>query len=222
MLSLETAREEWAERSRVRSLEPVMTLAKDGLVLGATVLTKLRSDAGGLPLLAIDGSEERVLALLAAAYRRPIGPAVLDNIRRAAAEWRRGEICLAQIHLARSELLGLPDREEASFRLYLSDKLLADGVPPHELIKACGIDPAPLGLLKSGYNPNQPRVPAGNPDGGEWTSADASPVTSDPTDPMVQLINYTPVHGCRRTPRWSRRWMECRSKTNIQFRQPIC
>jgi hypothetical protein len=28
--------------------------------------------------------------------------------------------------------------------------------------------------LKAGFNPNQPRVPAGNPDGGQWTRVDAS------------------------------------------------
>lgn len=43
-------------------------------------------------------------------------------------------------------------------------------------------------LIKAGFNPDQPRVPAGNPDGGQWTSgggiparvrlADASPVAS--------------------------------------------
>ncbi len=42
------------------------------------------------------------------------------------------------------------------------------------------------GLRKAGYNPNEPRVPAGNPDGGQWTregggahSTASSPVLSD-------------------------------------------
>jgi hypothetical protein len=56
---------------------------------------------------------------------------------------------------------------------------------------------------KAGFNPNQPRVPAGNPDGGQWTSeggvgrvrlADASgvasPVTSDATDPIILGAQY--------------------------------
>jgi hypothetical protein len=44
-----------------------------------------------------------------------------------------------------------------------------------------------LELRKSGFNPDEPRVPAGNPDGGEWTTEDGSdppgdqPVASDAT-----------------------------------------
>jgi hypothetical protein len=34
-------------------------------------------------------------------------------------------------------------------------------------------------LLKAGYNPNQPRVPAGRRDGGQWTSGDGNDTTSD-------------------------------------------
>jgi hypothetical protein len=41
-------------------------------------------------------------------------------------------------------------------------------------------------LLKSNFNPNQPRVPAGNPDGGQWTRVGGSSSeagTSDETPP---------------------------------------
>lgn len=39
-----------------------------------------------------------------------------------------------------------------------------------------------LELTLRAYNPDQPRVPAGNPDGGQWTSGGAgqSPWTIDP------------------------------------------
>lgn len=55
---------------------------------------------------------------------------------------------------------------------------MAEGLRPRELIGLCGLDPASLDFLKAGYNPDQPRVPTGNPDGGQWTSAggDAPPV----------------------------------------------
>jgi hypothetical protein len=172
-----------------------MSITEDGLVLGGTVLAKMVRDSGGTPLLMIDGAEERVLALLAAAYGKAVGPSVLGNIRRAAAEWGRGEPCLAQIHLAQSGLPRLPDLEEASFRLFLGDNLLAGGVSSRELIKACGINPTALDLFKSGYDPNQPRVPAGNPDGGEWTTESVSPVASAHSKPQVQSKNYTPVYG---------------------------
>ena len=195
MSAFEAVRKEWAKRSRSRPLEPVMTITEDGLVLGGTVLAKIGWDAGGSPELAIDGAEERILALLVTAYGEAVGPAVLDNLRRAAIEWRRGETCLALIHLAHSGLPRLPDVEEASFRLFLGDNLIVGGVCPRELVQACGTNPTALGLFKSGYDPNQPRVPAGNPEGGQWTTESVSPVASAPSEPRVQLTSYTPVHG---------------------------
>lgn len=35
-------------------------------------------------------------------------------------------------------------------------------------------------LIKAGFNPDQPRVPAGNPDGGQWTSAAGNGRLNDP------------------------------------------
>lgn len=166
------------------------------MVLGATVLAKVSLDADGSPHLTIDGTEERILALLSTVHGKAVGPAVLDYIRRASTEWRRGEACLAHIHLTHSGLPRLADVEEGSFRLFLGDRLLAGGVAPRELIKACGLDPESLHLVKAGYDPDQPRVPAGNPDGGEWTNADASsPTTAATANAADEVSSYTPVHG---------------------------
>lgn len=120
--------------------------------------------------LALDGAEERILALLAVAYGKAIAPSVLGNIHRASAAWSRGETALALVHLARTRLPKLPEGDEAPFRLFAADRVLAAGVAPRELLKACGLDVGPLDLWKAGYNPDEPRVPAGNPDGGQWTS----------------------------------------------------
>lgn len=43
----------------------------------------MRRNAGGTPQLAIDGREERILALLAIIYGKSAGPSVLGHIRRA-------------------------------------------------------------------------------------------------------------------------------------------
>jgi hypothetical protein len=194
MSSVEAAREAWTRGTRSRLLDSCLTITDEGLVLGATVLAKMGRDIDGSPRLLIDDGEERIFALPAAAYGKAVGPAVLGDIRRASTEWGRGEACLAQIHLAHSGLPTLLDLEEASFRLFLADRLLAGGLAPRDLIRACGIDPVPI--LKGGYDPNQPRVPAGNPDGGEWRSADASPsTTTTPTMPDVEFVSYTPVQG---------------------------
>ena len=155
-------------------------------------------DSDGVAQLAIGRAAERILALLAVAYGKTVGPKTLGGIRRAATEWSRGETCLAQIHLARCGLPRLPDDEEAPFRLFLGDEMLAEGLTPRELVKACGLALAPFDLLKAGFNPDQPRTPASNPDGGRWTSDD-DPATSRPDEPARSLLmpaNYTLVHGC--------------------------
>jgi hypothetical protein len=169
-----------ANRPRRRSFEPVMTFTGEGLALGGTILAPLCNDRDEAPEIAIDGAEERILALLAVAYGRTAGPGVLGNIRRAARYWRRGENELAAIEIALSGLPPLAGEKEAFARLFLGEQLLAEGLGPRELIKTCGLDPAALDFLKAGYNPDQPRVPGGNPDGGQWTSegGDTSPAAA--------------------------------------------
>jgi hypothetical protein len=174
------------------TLAEVMAITKAGLVLGTTVLASVRSDASGKPEIAIVGAEERILALLAVAYGGIVTSAVLDNIRRAVQYWRVGESSLAAIELA---LSGLPPlRDVGAFsRLLLGEQLLSDGVTTRELLNACGLDPASLDL-KAGYHPDQPRVPAGSPDGGQWTSGDiASEGTSSDSsaEPETQASNAT-------------------------------
>jgi hypothetical protein len=75
---------------------------------------------------------------------------------------------------------------------------LEQGVNPRELARSCGLRPAPIGFARTGYNPDQPRVPAGNPDGGQWTSGELEPAVLPAEEsartPSV-LIDYTPVHG---------------------------
>ena len=109
--------------------------------------------------------EDRILALLSAAFAAPINPAVLGKLRRAAEVWAQGDKCLAQIHLAHLRLPKLESDEQA-FRLFLADQLIASGHSSRELCGALGFD-LPEGLKK--YNPDEPRD-----DHGRWTSGEAS------------------------------------------------
>jgi hypothetical protein len=146
------------------------TITEQGLMLAGVVLAKMGRDSNGRPALVIDGDEEGILARLALAYDRPVGPAVLGNIRRASENWCNGETILAAIDLALGGLSPLADVEAATLRLSLGEKLLATGLSPRDLLKGCGLDPAPLDALKAGYNPAEPRIPAGNArQSGEWT-----------------------------------------------------
>jgi hypothetical protein len=179
MPPVDALREEWSERAMSHSVQRVMTITEEGLVLGAgTVLAKMEHRRGRAPELVLDGAEERILALLAAAYGRPIEATVIDNIRRASDYCGEGEVCLALIQLVLSGLPQLED-ETASPRLFVAEKLLDAGLAPRDLMKVLEIDPVPLDMLKAGFDPNQARVPAGNGRGsGRWGNGNLSPAAA--------------------------------------------
>ncbi len=177
MISAGALRKAWGEHARFSPVEPVMALIERGLVLGAATVLAKRYSGGGRAGLALDGAEERLLALLAVAYGRAVPPSVLGNIRRAARDWGNGDRCLALIHLAHSGLPQLEEGEAAPFRLFAADRLIDAGVSPRRMLELLELDTAPLDALKAGFDPDEPRVPAGNPDGGQWTDGEeATPI----------------------------------------------
>jgi hypothetical protein len=121
-------------------------------------------------LASLDGQEARVLALLSAAYRKAVAPAVLGNIARAADAWRQGDDCLAYIHLAHSLVPALQDSHEAARRLFLAEGFLEVGGSPRAVLKALDLNEAYIDAVEKVYNPAEPRVPAGTGRmSGEWT-----------------------------------------------------
>ena len=83
--------------------------------------------------LCLDGQEERILTLLAVAYRGDVPGAALGMFRRVSKHWQRGDKCLAPIHLAQS---GLPEiDEDAAYRLSLAAKLIDAGMTPRKLAR---------------------------------------------------------------------------------------
>ena len=118
-------------------------------------------DAGRLDL----SGEDRILALLAAAFSAPVNAAVLVKLRHASALWAQGDKSLAQIYL---EHLRLPklETEEQAFRPFLADQLIASGHSPRDLCKVLGFDLS-KGLRK--FSSDQPRD-----DHGRWTSGGGS------------------------------------------------
>jgi hypothetical protein len=187
MISVDRLRGEWRERVRSCPLEPFMTLNDKGLMLGAgTGLARQRAGAAQ-PSLSLEGAEERVLAMLSVASGKAVAPRMLDRLRRAAAAWRDGETALANIHLA---LADLPRLDAASaYRLFAADRLPASGIDAATLLKACDIDTAFLDLVEAGYNPDEPRVPAGSPDGGEWTTGGTSAAAPTPLHGEATVYN---------------------------------
>jgi hypothetical protein len=130
------------QRAPCRSL----AFTEAGLVLGAgTLVAPMRR--GGGDTLDLSG-EDRILALLSAAFSAPVDAAVLVKLRHAAELWAQGNKCLE--HLRLPKLAG----EEQAFRLFLADHLIASGQSPRDLCKALGFD-LPEGLKT--YNPDEPR-----------------------------------------------------------------
>jgi hypothetical protein len=163
----EQLRNAWRWRERAVPISAVPTLTPEGLVLGAgTVLVPAE---GSRRLKSVAGQELHLLALLSAAYGRPIAPAVLGNIERAAKAWSEGDDCLAYIHLAHARLEP-QDSHEAAQRLFITDAFMKAGTSPRAIFEALALDPIFIDQVEKLYDPAQPRVPPGSGrTSGQWT-----------------------------------------------------
>ncbi len=177
------------EAATARPIAAEMTFIEDVLALGAgTRLARV-----GAPV-----DEARLGALLAAAHGRPAPASALRHLTRAMETWRDSEKPLALTHLALSGLAKLAQPKEDARRLFLVDAMMEGGVTPSEIVEGLGLGPAfpPEALEK--YNPDQPRVPAGNTDGGQWTSGDNSGATTGSTTeqpPGIQVAHASDRRG---------------------------
>ena len=160
-----------------------MIFMPQGLMLGAGTI--LLAAEGVRQLEGLKGREEQVLALLSAAYGRAITPAVLGSIERAAKSWSEGDNFTAHIHLAHTGLHPLDDFSKAAHRLRMAKGALDHGASPRALFEALRLNAAYIDALEKLYNPDQPRVPAGHRDGGEWTSGDWSDAANAPSSQVL-------------------------------------
>jgi hypothetical protein len=164
----ERLHKEWHARERAVAIRPVLTLASEGLLLGAgTVVVPAN---GPRRLQSTGGDGARVLALLSVAYGKAIAPSVLGNIARAAKAWSQGDDCLAYIHLAHARLPELQDAHEASRRLFIVDHFIKAGTSPRVILAVLGLELSAIDAVEKLYNPDEPRVPAGSGrTSGQWT-----------------------------------------------------
>jgi hypothetical protein len=165
-------------REPIAFASPMMIFTPQGLVLGAGTI--LAPANGARKLKSLKGREQDVLALLSAAYGRAVAPSVLNNIERAAKSWSEGDDFTAHIHLAHSGLRALDDLPSAAHRLRMAKGVLDHGGSPRSVFEALRLDPRYIDALEKHYNPKQPRVPAGHPGGGQWTSEDWSGAANAP------------------------------------------
>jgi len=93
-------------------------------------------------------------------------------VRRAIAKARDGNAPLALTHLALAGLGRLDEPSEDARRLFMADGLMKAGAPPSAILAALGAQPSEASLERA-YDPDQPRVPAGNGrPSGQWTSGE--------------------------------------------------
>jgi hypothetical protein len=157
-------------RERAAFASSAMIFTPQGLMLGAGAI--LVPAEGIRKLKSLERQKGEVLALLSAAYGKAVAPSVLGNIERAAKSWSEGDGFTAHIHLAHTGLHPLDDFSKAAHRLRVAKGALDHGASPRAVFEALHLDARYIDTLEKLYNPAQPRVPAGHPGGGEWTSGD--------------------------------------------------
>jgi hypothetical protein len=186
MMGIAELQERWAAHAATHPIKVETVFADGFLVLGAgTRLGKV----GAL-------DELRLASRLAAAHRRPVAALPLRHIKRAFDAMRVWDTALAYTHLALSGLNKLADPREDARWLFIIDALLTDGADPLTILKGLGTKPRDCGLSLEKYAPDQPRVPAGNPDGGQWTGAN-SENSLDPTRPDLKGVQVADVSTTR-------------------------
>jgi hypothetical protein len=144
-------------------------LKAGGLTLGAGTLLAPATDTGEFRSIDIEGRENRLRALLCAAYGQPAGARAIDHIRRGAQRLSEGDERVAAIHFALAGLGFLKPGEQAAKRLFLADILMEAGAKPETVLRGLGHDEAGEDLRR--YQADEPRVPAGSgTQSGEWTN----------------------------------------------------
>ena len=104
---------------------------------------------------------------------------MLGNIERAAKAWGEGDDILAYIHLAHAGLGELEHPHRAAQHIVLADAFLKAGGSARAIFEALKAGHLHIDLLEKGYNPCEPRVPAGSGStSGEWTRDGAASARS--------------------------------------------
>jgi hypothetical protein len=145
-----------------------MRFSDEGLMLGVSTVL-VAAGSSGRDIL-IDPRDPTLSALLTAAHLRRPTVGALAHLRKAAECWRGHEDAMAYMHLALSGLDRLERPDADAHRLFLADGLLKAGFTSNDIVGAVESGFPTIDPLDK-YDPDQPRVPAG--DGrtsGQWTS----------------------------------------------------
>lgn len=144
-----------------------------GAFLGrGTALLARIADANGRTHF-VPRAEATLARLLGKAYGRAVDAArLMPGLGTVARALDNGDMALANIALVHAEIDPLPD-EAAALRLAKADRVLRAEQRAMRQSRLRRADKS--GVAKAGFDPDEPRVPAGQSGGGQWTGGgDAS------------------------------------------------
>jgi hypothetical protein len=131
-----------------------LQLTEQGLVLGdGVVVAPLERRWDGICVLALEGRDAEIFALLSLAQGRAISPNILHGLRGVAKSFAQGDAVGAAFRLA---LLGLPPLRgpRDAEMLKTGATFLARGVSPWTILRAAGIEGPNVELYKAEWNPD--------------------------------------------------------------------
>jgi hypothetical protein len=138
-----------------------LQLTEQGLVLGeGVVVAPLERRADGSSVLAVEGRDAEIFALLSLAQGRAISPNILHGLRGVAKRFAQGDIVGGAFRLA---LFGLPPLRgpRDSEMLKTGATFLARGFSPWAILREAGIEGPAVELCKAQWDENlHPRDPA--------------------------------------------------------------
>ncbi len=152
-----------------RAVTNALTLTEMGFSIGGDTILMRRIDSR----MAIAEDGERCLASLSVLTNETLSAELLLDLVGAAAYLRDGDLALANLRLVFSRLPAIRTSADAE-RLAAAVGLLDGGMAPSDLMKSVGLNADTLHAIRK-FDPNQPRVPAGNGRAsGQWGSASSA------------------------------------------------
>lgn len=152
-----------------RAVTNALTLTEVGFSMGDDMILMRRINGR----IAISEDSERCLASLSVLKKEALPAEYLLDLIGAAAHLRDGDVALANLRLVFSRLPAIRTSADAD-RLAAAIALLDGGMAASDLMKNVGLSDDALNALEK-FDPNQPRVPAGNGRAsGQWGSASSA------------------------------------------------
>jgi len=180
--AIDDLEEAWRTSERRSRFERWIIWTAEGPRLGAATLLARK----------VAGEEARLLALLSVAFDRPWPPAILRKLEFAETGFRLGDLAKSAMHVALANFPPIENRQSA-YRLHIAAGLLDKGfLTPLDLMKLCEIAPTGVAALTK-YSPDQPRAPAGDTDGGQWTREDGGAALEGPVSPALRREPSKPL-----------------------------